>query len=203
LLLSWEDPHKAAPKVHRPFLDRVAPLIDEQHVALVSMVWAHEGDDAPVEDVGALFARCWRTIDYFAGLAATDPPSGWQRPPFPTSVGWAGLSDAEQDILRQASTTVQAALPGTRVVLFGSRATGLAEPDSDYDLLLIFPDDATEDERGRAFADLFMLGRNRELTFDRQPAFASEWDNPGEACTLIMLAKACGIETPLSRRTHS
>ncbi len=34
-----------------------------------------------------------------------------------------------------------------RVYLFGSRARGEAGPDSDYDLLLVVPDDASADRR--------------------------------------------------------
>ena len=41
---------------------------------------------------------------------------------------------------------VPAYLP-ERVYLFGSRARGEAGPDSDYDLLLVVPDDASADRR--------------------------------------------------------
>lgn len=39
------------------------------------------------------------------------------------------------------------------VYLFGSRAEGRARPDSDYDLLVVLPDDATEEDLdvGRAY----------------------------------------------------
>ncbi len=46
------------------------------------------------------------------------------------------LSQAQQQLVRQL---IAAVLPGARVAVFGSRATGRARPFSDLDLLLIGP----------------------------------------------------------------
>ena len=48
------------------------------------------------------------------------------------------------DTIRQ---TVQACLPGSRILLFGSRARGAWDRHSDYDLLIITPETFTPQEK--------------------------------------------------------
>ncbi len=45
-----------------------------------------------------------------------------------------------------------------RVYLFGSKARGDADADSDYDLMVIVPDDATPDRRGTRLAHEALWG---------------------------------------------
>jgi len=53
-----------------------------------------------------------------------------------------------------------AAYQPERIYLFGSAARGDSGPDSDYDLLVIVPDDATAERRdgGRAYLALWGVG---------------------------------------------
>ena len=46
----------------------------------------------------------------------------------------------DEPLLRTIAAEIQAAIPGTEVRLFGSRARGTARPDSDLDLLVTVPD---------------------------------------------------------------
>jgi predicted nucleotidyltransferase len=46
----------------------------------------------------------------------------------------------DEPLLRTIAGEIQAAIPGADVRLFGSRARGLARPDSDLDLLVTVPD---------------------------------------------------------------
>lgn len=46
------------------------------------------------------------------------------------------LSEAQRQTLRQL---IESTVPGTRVAVFGSRATGRARPFSDLDLLILEP----------------------------------------------------------------
>ena len=48
------------------------------------------------------------------------------------------------DTIRQ---TVQTCLPGSRILLFGSRARGTGDRHSDYDLLIITPETFTPQEK--------------------------------------------------------
>jgi len=45
--------------------------------------------------------------------------------------------------------TVQSCLPGSRVLLFGSRARGEQDSHSDYDLLIVTPNTFTPQEKIR------------------------------------------------------
>ena len=54
------------------------------------------------------------------------------------------LTDAERAKLRVLIERIVARLAPEEVWLFGSRAEGRARPDSDYDLLAILPDSASE-----------------------------------------------------------
>ncbi|HEX4600523.1 MAG TPA: nucleotidyltransferase domain-containing protein [Gemmatimonadales bacterium] len=51
-------------------------------------------------------------------------------------------------VLAEIVRRLVAAYHPTRVYLFGSKARAEAGPDSDYDLLLVVPDDATAQRRG-------------------------------------------------------
>ena len=61
------------------------------------------------------------------------------------------LNQAQQQLVRQL---IAAVLPGARVAVFGSRATGRARPFSDLDLLLIDPARLTWAQRA-ALRDAF------------------------------------------------
>lgn len=68
--------------------------------------------------------------------------------------GWARLGPVTEPPYRVNDPTLAELLrrlvpayQPERVYLFGSRARGEAGPDSDYDLLLVVPDDASADRR--------------------------------------------------------
>jgi len=50
---------------------------------------------------------------------------------------WLLGSNAERALLEQCRDTVRNLVPGAEVILYGSRARGNAEPESDYDLLVL------------------------------------------------------------------
>ena len=60
-----------------------------------------------------------------------------------------------------------------RVYLFGSTARGDAGPDSDYDLMVLVPDDAELDRRraGRAYRALWDIGRAADILVWTRSAF--------------------------------
>ena len=60
-----------------------------------------------------------------------------------------------------------------RIYLFGSVARGDADPDSDYDLLIIVPDDSAPDFRdpGRGYAVMRCLGRSGDFLVWTREAF--------------------------------
>jgi predicted nucleotidyltransferase len=58
-----------------------------------------------------------------------------------------------------------AAYEPERIYLFGSRARGDAGPDSDYDLLVVVPDDAAPERRScrRAYTELIGVGAPKDI----------------------------------------
>ncbi len=50
-------------------------------------------------------------------------------------------------IYNTIKNTVQACLPGARIILFGSHARGDQDPQSDYDLLIITPETFAPQEK--------------------------------------------------------
>ncbi|OQX71389.1 MAG: hypothetical protein B6D62_02060 [Candidatus Cloacimonas sp. 4484_275] len=45
----------------------------------------------------------------------------------------------KETLLNRVKTTVQSLVPGAEIILYGSRATGTASPDSDWDFLILLP----------------------------------------------------------------
>ncbi len=148
--IAWDEPHAPEKKMHPAFDDRLAPHIDPAMAALVRFVWEREGQGPPDAMVDQLLQLCGGAIGYFADLAENPPPATWERLPIPEPVGWENLSDDERQFLSAALAASAREVPGVRLILFGSRAAGTARPDSDYDLLFIFPGEIAAWQRGQA-----------------------------------------------------
>lgn len=92
-----------------------------------------------------------------------------------------------------------AILPDAELWLFGSRATGEAEADSDYDLALIYPDVTPEGLVGHVMGELWSLGRDRGVQLDRQRITASSFANPTvQDRSLVSQVTAFGFPIPPS-----
>ncbi len=78
------------------------------------------------------------------------------------------------------------------ILLFGSYARGESTPDSDYDLLVILPDDASAERRSLGFAHAAKrgLGIAADIVPCRRSVFAAK---KGVAGTLSHVAAAEGI----------
>ncbi len=91
----------------------------------------------------------------------------------------------------------QALCPGATVILFGSRATGLARPESDYDLLLILPDDIDPYVRALIMSNVRDMVRETGAAVDHEYVTVNTWQNPPPgARILVEQAKSQGIEVP-------
>jgi len=53
------------------------------------------------------------------------------------------ISESEKDILARCSDAIRSIEPSAEVILYGSRARGDAEPESDYDLLILTEGEVT------------------------------------------------------------
>ncbi|HWN59220.1 MAG TPA: nucleotidyltransferase domain-containing protein [Streptosporangiaceae bacterium] len=80
---------------------------------------------------------------------------------------------------------------------FGSRATGLARPDSDYDLLVILPDDIDPYVRALIMSNVRDMVRETGAAVDHEYVTVNTWQNPPPgARILVERAKSQGIEVP-------
>lgn len=81
------------------------------------------------------------------------------------------------------------ALDPLEVWLFGSRAEGRAHADSDYDLLVVLPDDATEEQLD--LPSKFWLADRARVTADIVPLTISEFNDDKDV--LDTLARAAWV----------
>ena len=102
------------------------------------------------------------------------------------------LSDTDIERLRPVLDSIVARLSPDEIWLFGSRAEGRARPASDYDLLAVLPDDASD-------ADIDLIGawsivRGFGIPVDLVPCTRSEFDEEKhEIDTLARAAYLGGI----------
>jgi predicted nucleotidyltransferase len=196
VFMAWGEPYKAEKKMHRYFVERLAPLIDPDIPPVVQWIWEYERSGGR-HDTDLVLAASERVIGVFSDLAKNDPPAAWQPQPIPRPVGWDGLSGDEQSFLRAALATALQQCPGVRIMLFGSRAAGKPAPDSDYDLIFIFPDSFPEGHRRETTAEVGSLATHNGIEIDPQSINHSGWLSPSEDRQLfIKRIKACHIEIP-------
>lgn len=81
---------------------------------------------------------------------------------------------AHEPALRELVRIIVTEVAPVAVWLFGSRAEGRARPDSDYDLLVVVPDDAPS--ASFDLMRLWDLGRRAGLPADVIPCTASDFD---------------------------
>jgi predicted nucleotidyltransferase len=196
VLMAWDFPVKVT-KVQQHFEPVLAAYLEPHDADLIRAVWAAEGKPQPDLYADDVVAACTAAVTRLEALAGSPPPSGWAPPPVPPSIGWAGLSGEEQQVLTRVRQCALSICPQARVVLFGSRANGTGSPGSDYDLLVILPDDVEQSVRFMVMGDLYSLARQLGTEFDREHISLSTWHNPDAASrVLVDQAKICGIEVP-------
>ena len=199
VFIAWDEPHAAEKNLHRFFDERLAPHVDPAVVQIVLLVWERDGHGPPVDQVEQLLATCREAIAYFAGVAESPPPAGWEPLPIPTPVGWSELPEEDRRFLQEALSLAAQQVPGIRVILFGSRAAGTARPDSDCDLFLIFPNQIADWQRGQAIGPVSRLAMDRGIELSVEWASEADWlDPPDVSRALIERVKATGIEIPPS-----
>lgn len=89
----------------------------------------------------------------------------------------AKLTESERGCVLEAARVMKAKLLVTRVILFGSKARGTAEADSDIDLLVLTSAPVTRALRREISGRLFELGLANDVAFSSIVASEDDWAN--------------------------
>ena len=91
---------------------------------------------------------------------------------------WEAGSREERDLLRRCRDAVRGILPGAALILYGSRSRGEAEPDSDYDLLVLLDDPPTMELEDRVREVLYPIELDTEAVLTVFVESNARWKTP-------------------------
>jgi hypothetical protein len=196
VFIAWHEPYKPGWKIHRHFDESLAPFINPSVVLFVTALWKLEGSDQ-FDITDQIIADCRQIIDGFEQLTANPPPADWQPQPIPEPVSWDALTEEERSFLQAALRAAREACAEVRLLLFGSRAAGTAQPSSDYDLLFIFPTSFADRYYGESVGNVVSLGMRHGIAIDAEKINERQWEEPSQSRQqLADRIKACHVEVP-------
>lgn len=188
--LAWGVPSTKPKRLWTFFDEHVVPLLPEDCARRVGALRHDAQCEASTHDQAS------SDLDAVIELGAAGPPQGWSAPAREL-VGWPSLTVVEREVLREAWRTVRAILPDAELWLFGSRATGEAEADADYDLALIYPDVTPDGLIGHAMGELWTLALRRGIQLDRQRITAGSFADPTtQDRVLVSQIRSFGFRVP-------
>ena len=88
------------------------------------------------------------------------------------------FTEQETALLRRIRETVHAIEPNAQIILYGSRARGDAEPDSDWDLLVLLDGAATYGRIDDVRHHLYALEVDTNTIVNSIVRSREEWDSP-------------------------
>jgi len=95
------------------------------------------------------------------------------------------LAPNERNSLLEASRALKFDLPVTRVILFGSKARGADQPDSDIDLLILTRDPVNSTLRGAISDRLADINLRNDVTLTSVVVSEKDWSTGLVRYTLI------------------
>lgn len=207
VFMAWGEPYKATLKVHARFGERLAPFLDpdELLVTVARCAWDGEGIRWwPDDQSEQMLSLCESALARVSELVSHGPPPHWEPLPVPPPVAWSELADDERQFLQAAAVRASEGCPGVTLYLFGSRAAGSSEEDSDYDLVFVFPDAAGREEQGRAVGDVNVLARSLGVVTDVEKFSSSQWADPAEVSQpLVQRIRLCSLAIPTTPEPDS
>lgn len=190
VLTAWQAPIAKPEKLWAVFDETLAPLVCDE-----TTEWTrHIRSSASAPD--DVLRNAEAHIRAITALADVPPPEG-----FAVSdrlgITWEDLVESDRRFLSDALRAARIHVPEARLWLFGSRATGEARKDSDYDVLLVVPDPTTGETLGQAMGFIWLAAKQYQVTVDHTSVTTSLWLEPdGANETLVAEVRAYGIEVP-------
>lgn len=179
------------------FDSAVAAQVPPAVADVIRSVWGASGHPDSDLDLNTVVGACNAVVDYVESLTREPRPAGLSSRRDLASIGWDALSHADQELLMSVRERAQALCADARVTLVGSRATGLSGPDSDYDLLVVVPDDIRPDVRALVMDAVHRTVKTAGAVPDHHYVTESTWQDPDSGARILVEdAKSSGVEVP-------
>lgn len=88
------------------------------------------------------------------------------------------ISEQDRRLLAELKDIITRHLPDAKVALYGSAARGTAEPDSDYDVLVLTHRKLTSSEERELDQDIYLLQLDKEVVLSVVMYTQEQWRNP-------------------------
>lgn len=92
---------------------------------------------------------------------------------------------SDEQLLESIKKTVQAFVPDAEVILYGSRARGDAQPDSDWDLLVLTDGEFGRDKKSEIRRQLYELEWDTGNVLSPVIESRSQWESPRNRSTSL------------------
>lgn len=197
VFVAWGYPKKASPKIHDAFQEKLAPMIDQDCARGIQFIWDSENIGQNETDFKQLIDICKMLISYLAKLTEGMPPPGWIVPEMPAPLLWDELDIETRDFASQALTYGRISAPTAEIILFGSRASGHARPNSDYDLLFVCPNDIADSDYHQALGRVSSFATESGVDVDLNEIREENWLDPDEPNELLVdIVRLTGVKVP-------
>ena len=105
------------------------------------------------------------------------------------------MADCDQILLERIRNTLQALNPTARIILYGSRARGDAQPDSDWDLLILLDGPVEHHHAAAMHHQLYHLELETDTVLSALVLSKEAWDSPlSRAMPFYMNVVSEGLE---------
>ncbi len=86
------------------------------------------------------------------------------------------ISKSEKKALDQLISELKASWPGVKAKVFGSKVKGIADDESDLDILILLPDEVSEDTRRQIIYKVFDINLAYETNLSALIMSEGEWE---------------------------
>jgi hypothetical protein len=197
LAVSWGDPRSSRRRLAEFIRGYANDYVSAAELGIIELIWNQDDQIVPLPGFIDVIEAI---MEQLLQLASQGPPDGWNPPTYHV-LTWDQLTKVEQGFLLQMLTIAKFyGGSGTHIYLHGSRAKGRAAPNSDYDILTIFPNEVQDIWPPQAMGNMTKAANRQDVDVSVYWFYQRVWDDPTTADdpTFIEQVKRYGIEVPCS-----